>query len=112
MEPERLKKLLADVKRGRVGVDRAVKKLAHLPFADIEIAKLDFQRSIRHGIPEVVFGLGKQVSELERIIRSMQKQKMNVMVTRLAPEKARVLLRKFKGAKYNSRAQLLKIIQS
>jgi len=111
MEREPLKKLLTELQAGKTSVEKALKKLAHLPFEDLEFAKLDFHRPIRHGIPEVIFGPGKDLAELEQIIRAMNKKAMNVLVTRLSPEKAKALRRKFKNAKYNARGQTLKIIR-
>jgi pyridinium-3,5-biscarboxylic acid mononucleotide synthase len=110
MEVERFKKLLQAVKQNRLSVADALKKMEHLPFADLEFAKIDFHRPLRQGIPEVIFGMGKEIRELEQIIARMRKQKMNVLVTRLEPDKARALRKKFKTAQYNARARTLKII--
>jgi len=111
MEKDRLKKLLQDLQANRVDVDQALSKLAHLPFADMDFAKLDFHRSVRHGIPEVIFGQGKTDRELGQIIARMVSEKMNVLVTRLDEKKARKLRKKFKAAEYNARAQTLKIMR-
>jgi hypothetical protein len=110
METAQLRQLLNRLKRGQLQVDEALKKLAHLPFEDIGIAKLDFHRPVRHGIPEVIFGESKDLAEIESIIRAMTRKKMNVLVTRLSPEKAKALRRKFRTARYNERARTLKII--
>jgi len=111
MEIDAVKKLLRDFKSGRLNTDAALKKLAHLPFQDIEFAKIDFHRPLRQGIPEVILGLGKEIPELVSIIRKMRKQRMNVLITRLEPDKAKQLLKKINTAKYNARAKTFKIIQ-
>ncbi len=59
MNPERLKDLLIQVKWGKVSVDQAVNKMKHLPFEDIDFARIDHHRSLRKGFPEVIFGEGK-----------------------------------------------------
>ena len=59
MNPERLKKILTQVKQGKLTVDGALKSLKHLPFEDIDFARIDHHRSPRKGFPEVIFGEGK-----------------------------------------------------
>jgi len=111
MELDQLRKLLAGLKSGRLEVEDALQRLAHMPFEDLEIAKLDFHRALRHGIPEVVLGMGKSPRELELIIAGLRRRKVNALVTRLEPEKARPLLKKFRAARYNERARVLKIVE-
>ena len=59
MNPDRLTKLLNQVKTGKVSVEQAVNKMKHLPFEDIDFALIDHHRSLRKGFPEVIFGEGK-----------------------------------------------------
>jgi pyridinium-3,5-biscarboxylic acid mononucleotide synthase len=109
MDRAKLEKLLTEVSQGRLGPEAALKKLAHFPFADLDYAKIDFHRQVRQGFPEVVFGQGKETGELEGIIARMKKEKMNVLVTRLDPARAKKLQKKFRGAEYNPRAKTFKL---
>ena len=59
MNAESIRKLFAEVKRGKVSPDEAVERLRHLPFEDLGFAKVDHHRTLRAGMPEVVFGQGK-----------------------------------------------------
>jgi len=102
---------LRQVKTGRLDPETALEQIAHLPFSDLDFAKLDFHRQLRQGFPEVIFGEGKELHELEQIIREMKKQKTNILITRLDLNKAGVLLKKFPAGKYNPRGRTLKIIQ-
>ncbi len=106
-----MKKLLTEVRDHRMDPEAALKKMAHFPFADLEFAKLDFHRQLRQGFPEVIFGEGKELNELIRILGKMKAEKTDILVTRLDPAKARALLKKFPAGKYNSRGRTLKIIQ-
>jgi pyridinium-3,5-biscarboxylic acid mononucleotide synthase len=110
METRQLEKLLKAVEDHGLSVEQAMKKMAHLPFADLEFAKIDFHRHLRQGIPEVVLGLGKETADIEKIVGRMKQHKMNVLVTRLEPDKAKALLKKFRTAKYNARAKTLKLM--
>jgi hypothetical protein len=59
MTEDQLRALLEDVQSGATGVDDALERVRHLPFEDLGFAKVDHHRALRHGMPEVVFGLGK-----------------------------------------------------
>ena len=69
MNPERLQLLLAEVAAGTVTPETALVRLAELPFADLEFAKLDLHRELRTGHPEVVYGAGKRRADLVPICR-------------------------------------------
>src|SRR6202021_1580673 len=49
---------------GRMTPGAAFKQIRELPFEDLGFAKLDSHRSIRRGIPEVIFGEGKTADQL------------------------------------------------
>jgi len=110
MDRDKLRELLIKVQAGEITPESALKKIAHLPFSDLNFAKLDFHRQLRQGIPEVIFGEGKELAELIQIVRKMRKEKTNILITRLSPEKARALKKKINAGSYNSRARTYKII--
>ncbi len=60
MNPERLKDLLIQVKWGKVSVDQAVKKMKHLPFEDIDFARIDHHRSFEKAFRRSFSVKGKQ----------------------------------------------------
>ncbi len=104
MDPENIKKLLEEVRKGRLGVDEALGRLRHLPFEDLEFATIDTHRSLRRGFPEVIFGEGKTTAQIKAIARSMIKEGENVLITRCDAAKAGALKRTFKRARYNRTA--------
>jgi NCAIR mutase (PurE)-related protein len=66
---ESISKLFEQVRRGKLTPDEAVERLRHLPFEDLGFAKVDHHRSLRAGMPEVIFGERKtppQVAEISR----------------------------------------------
>ncbi|MGH7875180.1 MAG: nickel pincer cofactor biosynthesis protein LarB [Candidatus Binatia bacterium] len=87
MDPERLVELLENVRECRISVTDAVAQMRHLPFEDLGFAKIDHHRALRQGFPEVVMGQGKEPKDIAAIVRAMRRQKTNVLVTRLDPDK-------------------------
>ena len=111
MDQKRIKQLLGKVKTGEVSVDEAVARLRDLPFEDIEVACIDHHRSIRRGASEVIFGEGKEVEDILAIMDRMIAQEENILVTRLSPEKASKIRKKYPKAKYYPRSRTLTLIQ-
>ena len=99
MDTEILKALLAEVKAGRTSVAKAVETLKHLPFEDLEFAKIDHHRGVRNDIPEVIFASHKRREEVAAIARAMLKKSGRFLITK-ASEKTYAALR-MKKAEYH-----------
>src|SRR5205809_8063315 len=82
MPEQAIRDLLADVRRGRVTVDKGVSRLRHLPFEDLDFAKIDHHRGIRQGMPEVILGKGKRPEQVAGIVKRMLPHSPNILVTR------------------------------
>lgn len=92
MEQDKILQLLNEVKNGDVTPKEAMLRLKLEPFEDIGYAKIDHHRSLRHGIPEVIYGAGKTAEQIAGIISVMQQHgNHNILITRLTPEKAEEL---------------------
>lgn len=91
MNVARLQELLENVRAGRVSPAEALERLRMLPFEDLEFAKVDHHRTLRTGMPEVIFGPGKTPEQVVEVARSLALRGQNVLVTRLTPEQAAVL---------------------
>jgi pyridinium-3,5-biscarboxylic acid mononucleotide synthase len=68
MDPEALRRLLADVAEGRTTPDDAVRTIRNLPFADLGYARVDHHRALRQGLPEAVYGPGKSPEQCAGIV--------------------------------------------
>jgi len=112
MEKEKLRSLLERVSKGEIGVEEGLEQLAHLPFESLGIACVDHHRSLRKGVPEVVFGQGKSKDELLAIVSNMHQRGQNVLITRLDPEGARLLKEMFPKAEYYGRSRILMLMNS
>ncbi len=88
MNRDRLRALLEAVRRGELDPEQAIESFARLPFVDVEGARVDTHRAVRHGLPEVVFGLGKTAAQVSEIARALRETGQDVLVTRIEPEAA------------------------
>lgn len=79
---EALLALLKNVQRGIVDPGEALGQLAHLPFEDAGFAKIDHHRSLRIGLPEVIYAAGKTPEQLAEIFFRMARMGGDVMATR------------------------------
>jgi NCAIR mutase (PurE)-related protein len=85
MNEKELQRLLEDVSAGKLSPQRAIEQLKHLPFEDLDFAKVDHHRSLRQGYAEVVFAKGKTPAQVAEIVRAMLRRKgtrHNILVTR------------------------------
>jgi NCAIR mutase (PurE)-related protein len=110
LDADTLKGLLEGVRRGDVSVGAALRRLKSLPFEDIGLACIDHHRGLRRGLSEVIFGEGKDVSQILAIMERMRAQGENIMVTRLSPDKAEKVREKFPKAAFHDRARVLTLM--
>src|ERR1700756_6022973 len=85
MNSQELLKILELVQTGKLAPASALERLKHLPFQDLDFAKVDHHRALRQGYAEVIFGKGKTPEQVGEIVRSMLRHKdgrQNILVTR------------------------------
>jgi NCAIR mutase (PurE)-related protein len=97
---DQLRTLLTQVRAGAIDTDAAIERLRHMPFEDLGFAKVDHHRALRHGIPEVVFGLGKTPAQVSAIVASLLTRSQNVLVTRATEATAERILREVPDAEH------------
>jgi len=95
MNEDQLRALFEDVSAGATGVDEALARVRHMPFEDLGFAKVDHHRALRHGMPEVVFGLGKTPAQIIAIAGALLQRSDNVLITRATAEAAKLVLEAF-----------------
>ena len=105
MDALRLTELLEKVRNRKLTVNQAVARLRHLPFEDLGFAKVDHHRALRQGFPEVILGQGKEPKQIIAIVRAMQRQRCNILVTRLSAEKMARIKNSLRGVKYHGAAR-------
>jgi pyridinium-3,5-biscarboxylic acid mononucleotide synthase len=68
MDERELTELVEGVRNGTVAPDDAVARLRRLPFAEVGDTLVDHHRSLRQGMPEVVYGRGKSADQCTEIV--------------------------------------------
>ncbi len=86
MDRSQIEALLNEVRDNRTTVTEALERLRDLPFEDIGFAKLDHHRSLRTGMPEVIFASGKTPAQVAQIFERMAKAGGNVLATRVSED--------------------------
>ena len=83
MNRSSLLRVLADVQTGALTPEAASDALAHLPFEDAGFATIDHHRSLRSGMPEVIFASGKTAEQTSEIFLRLSRTGINVLATRV-----------------------------
>ena len=107
MNPEDLEKLLKQVKSGSIEISQALETLKHFPSEFVPDACIDHHRTLRTGIPEVIFGESKTAEQMITIIRSMLARSGPVIATRVDPEKNSIIQAEISGLSYHEQARML-----
>ncbi|MCL2878171.1 MAG: nickel pincer cofactor biosynthesis protein LarB [Acidobacteria bacterium] len=110
MSPKQILELLEQVSAGALTPDEGLKRLKHLPFEDLGYARVDHHRTLRVGFPEVVFGRGKTPEQVAGIVKSLLKQKSNILVTRTNEDAWKKVRRVSRKAEFNPLAQTITIV--
>jgi hypothetical protein len=115
MTESEIRKLLESVRQRKLGVSQAVAKLKHLPFEDIDFAKVDHHRALRQGYAEVVFGKGKTPAQVAAIVRTMTRHKdsrHNILVTRADAKTYAAVKRVQRDAKFHELSGVITVERS
>jgi NCAIR mutase (PurE)-related protein len=107
VNPDRVRDLLDAVRRGALDPEAALEQLARLPFVDVPDARIDTHRTLRTGLPEVVFGPGKTPQQITDIATALREAGQNVLVTRLAPAAAEAVCGRLGAGVYDAAARTL-----
>jgi NCAIR mutase (PurE)-related protein len=97
--------LLSEVERGRLSPAEASTRLASMPYEDLGYARVDHHRSLRSGLPEVIYAAGKTPEQTVAIFGSMVADGVDVLATRVDAETASAVLAAFPAAIFNAVAR-------
>jgi pyridinium-3,5-biscarboxylic acid mononucleotide synthase len=109
MDEAQLRALMEQVREGSVDVDAALARLRHMPFEDLGFAKIDHHRALRHGMPEVIFGVGKTPEQVATIAERLLEHAKNVLVTRADPATADFVRTRIPSAEYFPASRALRV---
>jgi pyridinium-3,5-biscarboxylic acid mononucleotide synthase len=107
LNPESIRKMLQQVRSGRLSPDEAVERLRHLPFEDLGFAKIDHHRALRVGMPEVVFSERKTPQQVATIFKTLAQHGNNVLATRASKQQFSAVKKIVKAARYEPEARAI-----
>ncbi len=111
MNRAQLAKLLTSIAAGTVTPEEGLAQLRLLPYEDVGFARIDHHRSLRQGVPEVIYGEGKTVEQVRLIGERILSYGSNLLATRLSPQAAEALLALAPQAEYNPLARAVVVQQ-
>ena len=100
MQPDQLRSILQAVATGNRSVEAALNDLRDLPYEDLGFARLDHHRSLRTGVPEVIFGQGKTPAQIVAIIDRFVARSGRAIVTRISAEAAALVKASYPQARH------------
>jgi NCAIR mutase (PurE)-related protein len=93
-----LRRLLEALVAGDLGLEDALQKLRLQQVTQLgEFARLDINRDLRKGVPEVIYAPRKRDADLAAIARRFLEERGLALISRLEPERAEVLRRALTG---------------
>src|SRR5271155_6006818 len=92
MNKTTLLELLAAVQSGTLTPAAATERLADLPFEDLGHARIDHHRTLRTGLPEVIYAQGKSPEQTTEIFTRMAASGTDVLATRVDAPTAEAVL--------------------
>ena len=107
MTPAELRRLLADLAAGTVSAGDAFERLRTFPTDHLGFARVDTQRTLRTGIPEVIYGAGKTAEQVAAIAERLAASGSPVLATRVTPEMAVAVQTRLANVQYHEIAAML-----
>ena len=101
--------LLEQFRAGKIPQEKVLRAFQSAPVADLGFAQVDTHRALRKNFPEVIFGAGKTPEQVVKIAAKLLEHGQQVLVTRITPEHARALRKKFKRAVHHESARCVTI---
>ena len=111
MDKQRLSRLLQRFRAGDLSEEDLLEELASLPFRDLPDARIDTHRALRQGMAEVVLGEGKSAAQIVQIVRALQLEGEDVLVTRVADDIAHQAVTELPELTHHEEARALSLRQ-
>ncbi len=111
MDRKRIRKLLKDIKAGKIEVSEAFRILKYLPYEDLHFAKIDTHRDLRKGFPEVIFCKGKTLEQTTKIVKRISSRNEFIMATKAEKSVYEAVKKVRKDAVYYETAKIVLIGQ-
>lgn len=109
MGSNQIRELAEQLLGGKLPLEQFLAQLVKPKTADLGEVQLDLDRQRRCGFPEVIYGEGKSLPALQKLIQRMLEEGIDVLATRIRPEVAASLAKQFPTARYNEVGRTLRI---
>lgn len=103
-----LRKLLEDLRNGKVQVDEVLEDLKFLPYKDLGHTKIDTHRKLRRGQPEAVYCEGKSKEQIVEILEEFPEDQ-TVIATRASKEVYDYVKQRIESVVYHDKADLIQV---
>jgi len=107
MTKENLKNLIKQLKAGDLSEDAFSTLIDCSPYKKIGNIKIDFQRKVRRGLPEVVYGRGKDINQLSTIIATYIDTDEDILITKVDKTKYNKLKSIFNNIMFYEKAEII-----
>jgi len=107
MTRETILEILESIQRGETSPADALTHLAKLPYEDAGFAKIDHHRSLRLGLPEVIYSAGKTPTQVAEIFSRMVGAGGDVIATRAGEEAFEAVREVLPEARYHHVARII-----
>src|ERR1700760_721665 len=104
--------LLAQVQSGALTPTAATERLATLPYEDLGHARIDHHRTLRTGLPEVIYAKGKSPEQTAEIFARMAAAGSDVLATRVDESTATTVLTAVPAAIHHPNARAITLRQT
>jgi NCAIR mutase (PurE)-related protein len=112
MRREAVLELLRQLEANKTTPEKVADRLASLPFEDLGFAKLDHHRSLRSGMPEVVFAAGKTPEQVAAIFVRLAASGVSVLATRASQEHFTAVHESVPAAQHHELARCITLAQN
>lgn len=112
MTKNSLLELLAAVQSGTITATAASDRLVNFTYEELEHARIDHHRSLRIGLPEVIYAQGKSPEQTAEIFARMAAAGTDVLATRADADTAAAVLAVAPAALYSAKARTITLRQS
>jgi pyridinium-3,5-biscarboxylic acid mononucleotide synthase len=111
MRREAVLELLRQLEARQTTPEAVAERLAQLPFEDLGFAKLDHQRSLRSGMPEVIFAQGKTPEQVATIFAKLAASGVSVLATRASHDQLTAVREAVPAAEFHALARSITLRQ-
>jgi hypothetical protein len=106
---EEIENILQQFKSGQIDLKEALERLKHFPYEEMGFAKIDSQRHLRKGFPEVIFCPGKTLEQISKITKRIKEIKGKIIATRASLEIYQTIKEIISEVTYFSEARIVAI---